>query len=111
MHRPPAQRSPSVQTSPSSHGAVLSACWHCPPAQLSLVQTLPSSQFIGSPAQTPPRQRSPIEQALASSHAAPLSLAGFEQAPVAVLQTPASWHWSDALHVTGLLPMQRPFWH
>src|SRR6266581_2389763 len=47
-------------------------------------------------------------QALPSSHGAPLSLAGLLQTPVAGLQTPAVWHWSAAVHVTGLAPTQMP---
>ena len=41
----------------------------------------------------------------------PFALFGFEQVPVAVLHTPASWHWSSAVHVTGLAPMHAPAWH
>jgi hypothetical protein len=37
-------------------------------------------------------------------------LTGLEHAPVAVLQTPASWHWSDGAQVTGLAPAQAPDW-
>ena len=36
---------------------------------------------------------------------------GFEQAPVAGLQVPATWHWSLAVQVTGLEPEQVPDWH
>jgi hypothetical protein len=49
-------------------------------------------------------------QALPSLQEAPLAFGGFEHAPVAVLHVPASWHWSDAVHVTGLLPEQVPAW-
>jgi hypothetical protein len=35
---------------------------------------------------------------------------GFEHAPVVVLQVPATWQGSLAVHVTGLLPVQAPFW-
>jgi hypothetical protein len=35
-------------------------------------------------------------------------LFGVEQMPVTVLHVPALWHWSDAEHVTGLLPLQIP---
>src|SRR5438034_1351765 len=50
-------------------------------------------------------------QALPSSHGLPSGLAGLEQAPLAVLQTPASWHWSAAVHATGLLPVHVPSLH
>jgi len=31
--------------------------------------------------------------------------------PSAGLQVPATWHWSLAVHVTGLLPVHTPAWH
>jgi hypothetical protein len=40
----------------------------------------------------------------------PSVTAGFEQAPVLGLQVPAEWHWSEAVQVTGLLPMHAPLW-
>jgi hypothetical protein len=49
--------------------------------------------------------------ALPSLHAVPFVAAGFEQAPVLGLQAPATWHWSLAVHVTGLAPVHVPFWH
>jgi hypothetical protein len=49
-------------------------------------------------------------QALPSLHAVPFGFGGFEHAPVAGSHVPASWHWSDAAHVTGLAPMHAPFW-
>src|SRR5438093_1184912 len=60
------------------------------------------------PTQRPASQMSVCVQALPSSHGAPLSLAGLLQTPVAGLQTPAVWHWSAAVHVTGLAPTQMP---
>ena len=39
-------------------------------------------------------------QAFPSLQLVPLDLFGLEQAPVAVLHVPMSWHWSDALQVT-----------
>jgi len=38
-------------------------------------------------------------------------LAGLLQAPVPDAQVPTSWHWSSAVHTTGLLPLQTPVWH
>jgi hypothetical protein len=38
----------------------------------------------------------------------PLVLAGFEQAPLDVLQVPAVCHWSLAEHTTGLVPVHTP---
>jgi hypothetical protein len=66
-------------------------------------------QVIGLlPVQTPASHVSLCVQALPSSQAAPFDLAGLEQVPVAGSQVPAVWHWSCALHVTGLLPVQTP---
>jgi len=39
---------------------------------------------------------------------APFGLAGLEHVPVCGSQRPASWHWSEALHTTGLAPVQAP---
>jgi hypothetical protein len=47
------------------------------------------------PVQTPAWQVSVTVQAFPSSQAVPSGLAGLEQGPMAVLQVPASWHWSD----------------
>jgi hypothetical protein len=49
-------------------------------------------------------------QALPSLQLLPLVLAGLLQIPVAGLQLPASWHWSLAVHTTGLVPLQAPAW-
>ena len=46
-----------------------------------------------------------------SSQAVPSALLGLLHLPVAALQVPALWHWSLAVHVTGLLPTQVPLWH
>jgi len=53
---------------------------------------------------------SPVVQALPSLQALPLTLAGFEHVPVAGLQVPAMWHWSEAVQTTGLLPVHTPLW-
>src|SRR5215831_5124526 len=58
----------------------------------------------------PAWQASPVVQALLSLQVVPFGAAGFEQVPVAGLQVPATWHWSDAVHTTGLLPVQVPLW-
>jgi len=60
------------------------------------------------PEQAPLWQVSVCVQALLSLQAVPLAFTGFEQTPVAALQMPAAWHWSDAVHVTGLPPEQTP---
>src|SRR5438477_346598 len=80
-------------------------------SQVSWVHTTPSSQSSGVPfTHSPvvgsqvsaPSQRSPL------SHAVPLVLAGSEHAPVAGLQVPAVWHWSEAVQTTGSLPVHTP---
>ena len=73
-HVPPVQVSWVVQMLPSSQVEVLLTCTQPPVAlQLSVVQTLLSSQFtLVEPAHTPPLHVSPLVQALLSSH--PLAL-------------------------------------
>src|SRR5882724_7111981 len=111
---PAAQVSVCVQALPSSHGAPLGlagllqtpdaglqtpTAWHCSAA----VQTTGLA-----PTQAPAAQVSVCVQASPSSHGAPLGLAGLLQTPDAGLQTPAAWHWSAAVHTTGLAPTQAP---
>src|SRR5437762_2868106 len=62
------------------------------------------------PVQSPLWQVSVWVQALPSLHAVPLLAFGLEHWPVAVLQVPATWHWSEAVQTTGLLPVQSPLW-
>jgi hypothetical protein len=62
------------------------------------------------PTQVPDWQESLCVHALPSEHVAPSALAGFEQTPVVALQVPTEWHWSWALHVTGLAPTHVPAW-
>lgn len=59
--------------------------------------------------QVPLWQMSPVVHALLSLHVVPFALVGLEQTPVLVLQVPALWHWSLAVHVTGV-PTQVPLW-
>lgn len=49
-------------------------------------------------------------QAFPSLQAVPFVLFGFEHTPVEGLHVPAVWHWSSAVQVTGLLPVQVPDW-
>src|SRR3989442_12081066 len=62
------------------------------------------------PVQVPLWQVSVWVQALPSLHAVPLLAFGLEHWPVAVLQVPATWHWSEAVQTTGFEPVQGPFW-
>src|SRR5438093_95127 len=59
----------------------------------------------------PDSQVSVWVQALPSLHDVPLAAFGFEQLPVAGSHVPATWHWSLAVHVTGLEPVHAPVWH
>src|SRR2546422_11239275 len=62
------------------------------------------------PVQTPLWQVSVGVQALPSLQALPLAFTGFEHVPVVGEQVPATWHWSEAVQATGLLPAQTPLW-
>lgn len=57
--------------------------------------------------QTPPWQVIP---GAIPVHPVPSVTGGFEQVPASGLQVPASWHWSIAVQVTGLLPLHMPLW-
>src|SRR5438093_261412 len=111
---PAEQGSVRVQASPASHGAPLrlagllqtpDAGWQVP-AVWHWLAAVHTTGF--SPTQAPAWQVSLCVHALASSQLLPLGLAGLLQAPVAGLQTPAVWHWSAAVHTTGLAPTQMP---
>jgi hypothetical protein len=82
-------------------------------AQLSAVQAIVSSQLsVPFPGwQDPALHASPSVQALESLHCVPFGALGLEHTPVVVLHVPATWHWSDAVHTTGLPPAQAPAWH
>jgi hypothetical protein len=56
----------------------------------------------------PAWQVSVCVQTLLSSHAVPSAFAGFEHWPVVGSHVPAVWHWSEAVHSVGLLPVQVP---
>jgi hypothetical protein len=62
------------------------------------------------PAQAPLVHTSPVVHALPSLHVVPFAAVGFEHAPVLGLQVPATWHWSEAVQVTGLDPVHVPAW-
>ena len=53
---------------------------------------------------------SPTVLAFPSLQGVPSAAFGFEHAPVPVLHVPAVWHWSLALHTTGLLPVHASAW-
>jgi hypothetical protein len=112
----PSQVSSPLQMFPSEHAVPegLGVCVTAPVVELhaSTVHGLPSSTGVAAPDwQAPDWQTSPVEQALPSLQEVPLAASGLEHAPVAVSQVPATWHWSDAVQVTGLEPVHVPDWH
>src|SRR5438094_920077 len=62
------------------------------------------------PVQVPFSHVSVCVQALPSLHVVPLAFDGFEQVPVEGSHVPATWHWSEAMQVTGLEPVHIPLW-
>ncbi len=83
-------------------GLHVPATWHWSDA---VHVTLPAA------VQRPAWQVSLRSQAFPSLHAVPLAIVGFVHWPVLGLHVPATWHWSDAVHVTVLPAMQAPAWH
>src|SRR5437870_5641077 len=111
---PAAQVSVCVQALPSLQGApsALAGLLQTPVAGLQAPAVWHWSAAVHTtglaPTQAPAAQVSVCVQALPSSHGAPLGLAGLLQTPVAGLQASAVWHWSAAVHTTGLAPTQAP---
>src|SRR5947208_2723922 len=105
-----------VQALPSLHAVPLLAFGleHWPVVVSQVPATWHWSEAVQTtgllPVQTPLWQVSVWVQALPSLHAVPLLAFGLEHWPVAVLQVPATWHWSEAVQTTGLLPVQSPLW-
>lgn len=74
-------------------------------------QSLPFPHTTGLlPTHVPEEHLSVWVQRLLSLQTVPSALFGFEQPPVDVLHVPTKWHWSRAVHTTGLLPVQLPLW-
>jgi hypothetical protein len=68
-------------------------------------------QSFGGPAvQTPAWQVSVVQALLSATQVVPSALGGLEHRPVVGSQTPASWHWSEAVQVLGSPPVQTPSW-
>jgi len=61
-----------------------------------------------APVQRPAWQLEVPVHASLSLHEAPFAFSGFEQTPVDALHVPATWHWSDAVQLTGLAPTHAP---
>jgi hypothetical protein len=105
---PVLQLLPTLQSVPSARGGPeqapvaglhVPAAWHAVAAHTT-----------GLPVHAPAWQVSLSVQRFPSVQFVPLFAFGFEQMPVAGLQVPATWHWSSAVHVTGV-PVHVPFWH
>src|SRR5438132_1178244 len=111
---PASQVSVCVQGLPSLHGAPLglAGLLQTPDAGLQTPAVWHWSAAVQATGLAPTPARGSYElvcvQALPSLHGAPLSLGGSLQTPDAGLQTPAVWHWSAAVHTTGLAPTQAP---
>src|SRR5438094_575294 len=111
---PASQASVRVQALPSSQPVPsgLAGLLQTPDAGLQMPAVWHWSAAVHTtglaPTQAPAAQVSVRVQALPSSHGAPSSLAGLLQTPEAGLQAPAVWHWSAAVHTTGLAPTQAP---
>jgi hypothetical protein len=106
------QRSPSSHIVPSAFfgleqvpvfGLHVPTSWHWGSEAVQTTGSLPT--------QLPPALHlSVCVHALPSSQSAPV-LGGFEHCPFEGLHVPATWHWSDAVHVTALPPTQLPPMH
>src|SRR5437016_5498140 len=105
-----------VQALPSLQVVPLGAAGleHCPVDVLHVPATWHWSETVQvtglEPTQVPLWQVSVCVQALPSVHAVPFVFGGLEHTPVVVLQVPTSWHWSEAVQTTGLLPVHTPLW-
>src|SRR5436305_10927637 len=93
---------PSVQGVPSAWaglvqapvaGSQVPAVWHWSEA-------VHTTGF--APTQAPAAQASVCVHTLPSVQGVPSAWAGLLQAPVAGSQVPAVWHWSEAVHTTGI---------
>jgi hypothetical protein len=70
-----------------------------------------AEQTVGVPEEHAPAwQVSLFVQALLSVQDVPFAAVGFEQKPVPVSQTPATWHWSLAAQTVGVPEEHAPAW-
>ena len=107
----PLQALPSLQSASLAQPHLLWSKKQPPGStQLSTVHAILSSQLTPAPPHTPLLHTSPPVHALPSLHGVLSGLLGLLQSPVAGSQVPASWHWSLAVHVTGLAPLHTPAW-
>jgi hypothetical protein len=76
-----------------------------PPFKLKVPPFGPITALLLGRALPPPTQMPAWQEALPAPpsplvQAVPSDFGGFEHAPVAGLQVPTSWHWSEAAHMT-----------
>jgi hypothetical protein len=106
----PAEHVPTEQGVPSG----FAGSEHAPVVGLHVPTSWHSSeavQVIGAPGvQRPAWHVSACVHASPSSHVAPSGFAGSEHEPVTGSHVPASWHGSEAVHVTGFAPTHAPAW-
>ena len=104
------QALPSLHEAPSATigfehepvpGSHVPAVWHWSDA---------AQTFGFTPVHEPAVQVSVCVQALPSLHAVPFGAAGFEQTPVVRSHDPTMWHWSEAVQMVGVVPVQVPAW-
>jgi hypothetical protein len=97
----PARQVSATEQGTASHGRLSATGWcrQLPPAQMSAVQALPSSQSLAAPTQPEAVQDSNNVQGLASSQAVPVGALPREQAPLSGLQLATSH--SPAGHTTA----------
>jgi hypothetical protein len=116
VHVPFWQESVSVHALPSLHAVPLAAAGleHAPvdvshvPAVWHWSLAVHVTRL--DPVHTPVLHVSVCVHAFPSLQPVPSGAAGLEHLPVLGSHTPAAWHWSCAVHVTGFEPVHVPFW-
>src|SRR2546425_54302 len=104
------QASPSEQALPSAWfglehvplaGSQIPATWHWSSAVQTTGFAPPQTPVLFNDTAAPESSSLSVHDALRI---------WLEQVPFAGSQTPATWHWSSAVQMTGLAPMQLPAW-
>src|SRR5205823_13637794 len=103
-----AQAVAAVQGVPSARAGLLQApvAGSQVPAVWHWSEAVHTTGFV--PTQAPAAQASVCVHALPSVQGVPSALVGLLQVPVAGLQAPAVWHWSEAVHPTGFVRTRTP---
>jgi len=87
---------------------------HCPPEHGKALALGAAHEYVATPAPKPSLSQSAYHAEQVPPDAGQLTgepATGFEHVPLLVSHVPATWHASDALQTTALLPTQTPFWH